>query len=124
MKKIPAKVYNSDIFCPRPLTKSKLLTSRVEKYVNKKMSVEYLVRKMDEIDKLKFVLFSDDELTVFKFIQNPNLIPDKEAKSKIEDLWIKTEFHEKVDLKDFERMKELISTDEVSEKMTKILSLI
>jgi hypothetical protein len=89
-----------DYFCLprfRNQLNSKILYT-VEKYLKKKSSIEYIIRKMNEIDKMKFILFTEEEMLLFKMIQDPVLNSQNE---QIHNLWKTTE-DEKFNKRDYE----------------------
>jgi hypothetical protein len=51
----------------------KILT-KFEQYLLKKMSVEHFLQKILEIDKILYVLFNKEELTIFKLLKNSNFL--------------------------------------------------
>ncbi|CAK88348.1 unnamed protein product (macronuclear) [Paramecium tetraurelia] len=48
--------------------------------LNKKTNVAYLVKKLIEIEKLKYVLLNDDQLNIFNSIEKPMLFVDEKTK--------------------------------------------
>ena len=51
-------------------------------YLKKKLSIEELIKKIYDIDKLKFMLLDYDTLNIFELIQTPNLLFVENAKNK------------------------------------------
>lgn len=49
-----------------------LLLDKAEKYVKEKISIEFILKKLNEIDKLKFCLLNKEELYCFQAIPSPN----------------------------------------------------
>lgn len=45
---------------------------KIENYLKKKISLEEIIKKLFEVDKLKFTLFDEDLLNMFSCIPNPN----------------------------------------------------
>ena len=98
-----------NLFC-KSTHKTNILDIAIN-YVKRKISIEEIIRKMLEIDKIKFILFDSNQLNHIKKLQGPNIFSpfmkinlDSEGKiknskidnndnNKINDLWLKYEFH-------------------------------
>jgi hypothetical protein len=65
------------------------LLENMEIYLHKKISIEHLIRKMSEIDKLKFLLLKEDEITLFHVLDSFKIYPNN---NYIQKLWMKYEF--------------------------------
>jgi hypothetical protein len=69
------KLTPSEILCDRFLfkkSKNVKLLKKAEFYVDMKLSIEFILKKLIEIDKLKFVLFDTNQLNLVDSIKNPN----------------------------------------------------
>jgi hypothetical protein len=62
---------------------------KMENYLFKKISVEHMIRKMNDIDKLKFVFFKEEEIVLFDLLDNYKV---QNTNTYIQNLWIKYEF--------------------------------
>lgn len=65
------------IFCNKIFNKNYSESNfyvKVESYLKKKTSIEEIIKKIYEVDKLKFVLFSEEILNIFSCIPNPNFV--------------------------------------------------
>lgn len=129
-KKQMMKIGFKEIICPKFLNKSesaKVLT-RIEKYVNKNISIENIINKLHEIEKIKFLLMDDHALLLFKYVPNPNLITEEEVTdNKIQDLWNKNWIETNNDWdkeKEIMTIKNQISNENSSKKFKKLLTLL
>jgi hypothetical protein len=102
-----------ELLCVKILRKKETYLSTLEKvemYVKKKSSLEYMIKKFNEIDKLKFMLLKNEELEIFNLIQNPHLKTlSGETKNLIQSLWKKFEFQKDLDQKECDRLLGLIN---------------
>lgn len=97
------------------------LFSYLEDYINSKISINYMIFKLNEIEKLKSVLFSDEEFTAFKFIPNPNIsiiraLIDLSNKST-------NKCFQKISEEDKELFSNMLKKSEFSENELKIIKL-
>lgn len=83
------------------MSKNMLLLEKTEKYIKEKISIEYIIKKLNEVDKLKFSVFNKDQLVLFNTIPNPNFneifseYDDSTNKMNyIDQLWRKFEFYQ------------------------------
>ena len=111
-----------DRICQRKSRRIELL-DKAESYINEKISIEFLLKKLNEIDKLKFSLLDSTQLQVFHIIPNPNFneifsLNNSKIISLIDNLWSKYEFYQRNDkeevfallqIKDPSREKDKIS---------------
>jgi hypothetical protein len=70
------KLKITDYLCPAFLNKSKnnILLSQIKCYFDKLLSVEHIFAKMNEIDKLKFILLGGkDEIILFDKLKKQNI---------------------------------------------------
>jgi hypothetical protein len=65
-----------------------------ENYLTKKLSVENLVSKLLEIDKLQFSLLNEEELHIFKNINNPHILERHCGNESLKNLFKQFEFYE------------------------------
>lgn len=109
-------------------------------YIKRKISVEEIIRKMLEIDKLKFSLMTKEQINNLNGLTGPNLFSDfidnnnissinKNTKRKInkkntdifkiniDELWSNYEFERKI--YDIEKTVKTIKTNSLAEKMSK-----
>ncbi len=82
--------------------------SKMENYLNKKSSIEFILGKLLEFEKSKFALFSNDEILGMKLINKPDIknIFGDPLSNEIQEMWRKNEFRSKItnqDLKDIEQ---------------------
>lgn len=120
-----AKIELKDFLCNKytnPRSKTFKIIDLVEKYVSRKNSIEYIINKLNEIDKLKVILFDEVELSAFKFIKNSYISEDKSKKINIVDVF-------DVDSKndnDRGKIKQLFTSEDVvaSKKLKKIMNYI
>jgi len=117
------------IFCPISIFKqlkndSLTIIANVKSYLNKKSSLEYILKKMLEIDKMKFILFNEDELFLMRFMDNSSAIIKE--KRDPNNLWADYEFENKPNKKDIQKFNEFVNKNEnnLSGNGKKILSLI
>lgn len=61
------------------------LYSKVENYLKKKISLEEIIKKIYEVDKLKFTLFNEDLLNMFSCIPNPSFISNDKFAEALND---------------------------------------
>lgn len=116
-----------DILCPKFLKKSKKFYSKVEDYLNKKSSIEYIIKKLNEVDKLKFVLFSKEELGFFNLLKNPSLFPENSNDKNVELYWKKhTDLEETTNYEEeLQQLRNFINNKVTySKKLKKILELL
>ena len=45
-------------------------------YIKKKISIEEIIRKLMEIDKIKYIIFENDQLDYFNKMHGPNIFFD------------------------------------------------
>ena len=65
------KEFLCDRFCFKKSHSIKLI-SKAAKYIDEKISIEFILKKLNEIDKIKFVIFDKDQLNLFHILPNPN----------------------------------------------------
>jgi hypothetical protein len=110
-----------ELLCVKILRKKETYLSTLEKvemYVKKKSSLEYMIKKFNEIDKLKFMLLKNEELEIFNLIQNPHLKTlSGETKNLIQSLWKKFEFQKDLDQKECDRLLGLINKMDSSSQL-------
>jgi hypothetical protein len=102
-------------------SKKMLLLKDLREKLQKKISIENLIEKTNLIDKIKFILFTENELKLVRNLPNSGLYNVKgERKTIIEKLWEKYEFeylnHD--NLEDFAKI-----TNAPSDHKQKILNL-
>jgi hypothetical protein len=90
-----------------------------ENYLTKKLSVENLVSKLLEIDKLQFSLLNKEELHIFKMINNPHILERHHENESLKHLFKQFEFYEEKD-----RPLSAIDDLDNTEKATNIKRLI
>jgi hypothetical protein len=62
-------------------------------YLHKKLSIEYVLEKLLEIDKIQYLCFSENELNYFKLIPNSQIFSNSD--SYLQRLYNKFEFFNK-----------------------------
>jgi hypothetical protein len=104
-----SKINMLDYLFPRGLNKS-LYVNVLEKfdiYIRKKTSLEYLIKKLFEIDKLKFLLLREEELPLFKLLDNPQIFS---SSTYLDKLWKEYEFNFTFSAKDVEFLRNNLSS--------------
>jgi hypothetical protein len=81
------------LFCRN--TKERKYLKWAEKYINAKISVESIILKMQEIDKIKFLLLDEDQFNLFNVIENQLCSYDSTINSNIHKCWKRQEESEK-----------------------------
>lgn len=74
------------VLCRKLFQKPNDITNHIDistKYIEKKLSVEEIIRKLQEIDKLKFLKMTEEELNDFGYLQGPNLFIQDENIKKV-----------------------------------------
>jgi hypothetical protein len=66
-------------------------SSIARRYLAKKLSIDHIIKKLHEVDLLQFILFKNEELSLFKQLPNPI---SKDPKQEICGLWEQFEFAE------------------------------
>jgi hypothetical protein len=91
-----------DLLCPHQIgcRDNLQMIKKIEEYVKKKLSVETMIPKFNEIDKLKFTLLSPIELEMIDLINYREItLPNvQQRKTKIQKLWDKYEFNNKKEI--------------------------
>ena len=88
-----------DRFCRKKSSRVKLM-DKAETYIKEKISIEHILKKLIEIDKLKFSIFDNEQLKVFHCIPNPNFNEifnenKDEGLNSLDYLWRKYEFYKR-----------------------------
>lgn len=133
-KKDILKLNFKDIVCDRLCRKKSkriLLLSKSKNYINEKISIEYILKKLNELDKIKFIIFNEDQLNLLNVVPNPNFndIFDKikdensESLSKIDRLWRKYDFY-LYNFKEERESYEKLKVDTENEINNKIISMV
>ena len=78
------------------------MLTEIEKYINKKTSIDFILRKLIELDKVKFILLSQSEINAMKLLNIPglSLVLEKRSKDYLQELWAKYEFDNGVDIEE------------------------
>jgi hypothetical protein len=117
-----------DLICLTDFRNSKHLKilKKVELYLKKKFSVEFIVQKLNEIDKIKFVCFTPFEMNLMRMIQNPAIEHNEEVDMNlIQNLWKKYEFEAEIIKEDYDELKNYSKEEkELSPIVDRILKLI
>ncbi len=84
---------------------------KIQKYLNKKTSIEFILEKLMEFEKSKFALFKSDEITGMKLLSNPNIkcVTGGNLNSKIQEMWKKNEISTNFSGKDIGEFEESVS---------------
>jgi hypothetical protein len=64
-------------------------------YLYKKLSIEYILEKLIEIEKMQYLTLNENELTYFKMLKNPQIFSEED--SSLEHLYKRFEFYNKKD---------------------------
>jgi hypothetical protein len=124
-KKAKISLSMSEILCPQILLKSnpKINSLRVaNSRINKKLSIDYIINKFHEIDKIKITLFSQEELSLMKIIPNPSLTITKNKKnSKIQKLWSYLENEDEIVDIEINKLSKSLRQSEYMKKLMNIL---
>jgi hypothetical protein len=95
--------------------------------MDKKCSIDYILNKLLEVEKMKFILFSETELLALKLMNIPSFAVLKKKISKddiLQNMWSKYELYIDINEKDLIYLeKELIKSNLTSNE-SKILSFI
>lgn len=80
-----------------------MFVQKAEDYIKEKISIENILKKLNEVDKIKFSLFNKEQLNLFNTIPNPNFNEifsqnqnqneEYNSMSQIDQLWRKYEFY-------------------------------
>lgn len=129
------KEFLCDRFCFRKSRNINLL-SKAAKYIDEKISIEFILKKLNEIDKMKFVLFDRDELNLFNILPNPNFEEifnydhnnsnQTENLREIDNLWRLYEFYQPNEIEENESYNKIIMKSKQKfrgEQLIKFLSV-
>lgn len=129
-KKQRIKLNTSDVICPKFLSskKSSLIFDRIQSYVDLNASIENILKNIQDVEKIKFLLLDEHELLAYQYISNPNLIIDVSIgeQDKIQKLWNKVNHLNvrKDSQLDFIKLQNYMTDENSSETLKKITSLI
>lgn len=108
-----------------------LLIKKAEDYIKEKISIENILKKLNEVDKIKFSIFNTDQLNIFNSINNPNFneifSPDKENScdmNLLDQLWRKYEFYqmnEKEEIESYKKINENLNKNNFDENILKLV---
>ncbi len=124
-KKFNASV--RDLICSKFLkTKKNLVMENLENYMNKKTSLDFILKKLMEFDKVKFILFTRLEMQAIRLIDKPSvsLLLDNHIIDKTQELWSLYEFVDDLDRFAIEKLDEEFKKENRSEYLKKILDLL
>jgi hypothetical protein len=62
------------------------ILNMVEKYIHTTSSIDYIFQRFNELDKIKFIIFSKEELDMLKYVNNPKI---HDCETNIQILWKK-----------------------------------
>jgi hypothetical protein len=94
-----------------------------QKYIYKKLSVENIIKKINEIDKLQFVLFNHEELQAFKIIPEPSL-NHKGLKQPVYKYYQDYEFYRDITYVKYRKILESMSRENPTKIMQNIKNII
>jgi hypothetical protein len=89
-----------------------------------------MLKKLNEIDKMKFLLFDKDQLTIFHSIANPNfneIFCEKALKqqlTEIDKLWRKYEFYQPNPFEEAQCYRHLRNSEEMNMISKQLLKLV
>jgi hypothetical protein len=112
--------YFTVYFCNSP--KNHLLNN-VQNYIQKKSSIEYIIHKMNDIDKMKFVLFSEPEICILNQLEKPSLIYS-DIYTSMNSLWSKFEFQDSKKGFNLDLVENYFNSKEETQISTRIKSLL
>ncbi len=126
-KKIFLKLGISDYLCKQCRSNSRIsMILKAEGYVKKKTSIDFIVKKLLEFDKMKFVMLEDYQIKAMNLIKSPNLnlVIDAKKGDNLQSMWWENEFGDtkNYDLKDIEGSLQMNRNPEVDRKIIKFLS--
>jgi hypothetical protein len=101
-----------ELFCPSFYnSKNMNLLKAASSKLNKHSSINYILRKLIEFDKVKLILFNEKELEIFNMLDNPSL-----GEGKCEDKYIQTLWQKLDVLEDKKRAEKNITQKDVNNK--------
>lgn len=116
---LTVKDFLCDRFCFRKSHSIKLI-SKAAKYIDEKISIEFILKKLNEIDKIKFVIFDKDQLNLFHILPNPNfneIFGDhKKSLKEIDNLWRVYEFYQPNEAAENKSYNEICQRDKIGFK--------
>ena len=107
-------------------TNNNKLLDVIERYINQKTSIDFILNKLIEFDKAKFILLSQAEIDAMKMINIPSLslVLNNIKKDMIQDLWSKYEFNEGVNIVEVEKLEHGMKNENISVNMKRLLDLL
>lgn len=101
------------------------ILDKVNTYLNKKISLCYLVNKLNEVDMMKYIIFNEDELTAFKFMKkfDVDIFSNNENIKLKKSVWGPTGFSEDINDQDMNKFINISKKINLSTYEAKILSL-
>ncbi len=103
----------------------------LEKYMNRKISIDHILKKLLDIDKLKFLLLKDVECHAFKLISSPNIETIRGydydilmGKDDVQSLWRVNEFERDLTKEELGELDKLIARDDLSFTEKRLFELI
>jgi hypothetical protein len=95
---------------------------QVEAYIRKKLSIENVINNLNEIDKIKFSLFSEEEILIMRFLEKP-LVQKADSESYMQYCW--THLTQDAELTDSSKQKILsfLENSNNNSKLNKLLNL-
>lgn len=117
------------ILC-RKKSKNIILLEKVEEYLKEKISIEFVLKKLNEVDKIKFSIFNNEQLYLFNTIPNPNfneIFSESENSNSINNvdkLWRIFEFYQPNVNEEYNSYKKIKEKDEPNFMDINILKLI
>ncbi len=99
----------------------------VKKYIDRKTSIDHIIKKLHEVDINRFIMLEPDHLKWTKMIPGPdiNSLYNQNMTSKLQELWAENEFGHNVTASEKVRIqKSLIMKDKHDDFEIKILELI
>ncbi len=110
-----------DFICAKMLHRSKKLhvLRKIEGYLDKKTSIEFILIKLLEFEKAKFALFSKDEILGMKLMSKPDIhtVMGDPIGRKIQEKWRVNEMASEVTDKD---MKQIVENSGAETPLTHI----
>ncbi len=128
MRTIPKfKVSAIDFICSKLYKTKKLkILESVSDYINKKTSIDFILKKIMEFDKTKFILLNEHEMHALKLINQPSisLIYKGRIRDRVQELWSEFEFDEGAEKIEIDKLEQQFNKDYHSPVEGKIFELL
>ena len=107
-------------------TKNLKILDAVSRYINKKTSIDHIMKKLIEFDKTRFVLLNQHEINAMKLINVPSvsLICKNYMADRVQEFWGQYEFDDGLGKIEIEKLEEDFKKDNFTSVEKKILDLL